>query len=240
MNIEELIQSKRFVKGGVQFGTPSEYINPFIDIAEAKFPDITVRTSGKVENAEDTGESNISYSRGLVEMQGLEVNGIRQKFGFLYALDLQKPIYKIYAGTEVVACTNLCVFRADELFTGFILDGMSKGITFAKQIISNYERIFQEYMELQLSLEANIVKTKDVLGPLLQYSIKNPYLGTTPIVYAAKELQDSSSRYFAKDGECSMWNVYNSVTQSISSKSDIADKASKTLILSQFKEFNIN
>lgn len=240
MELSELLETKRFIKGGVQFGTPSEYINPFIDIAGAMFPNISVRTSGKVENGEDDGDLNTAYARGLVEMTGSNVDGIKSIFGILYSLDTQKPIYKIYAGTEVVACTNLCVFRADELFTGFILDGMSKGIIFAKQVISQYEKIFQEYMKIQKSLENNIVKTHDILGKLLNYSIKNNYLGTTPIVYAAKELQSSDSPYYAKDNECSMWNIFNAITQNLSHKADIADKASKTALLSQFKEFNIN
>ena len=240
MELKTILDSKRFIKSGVQFAPPAEYLNPFIDIAQAKFPEITIRTSGKVENAEDSGETNTAFSRVLLEMKGLIIDGIQQTMGIMYALDVQKPIYKVYAGTEVSACTNLCVFRADELFSGFVLDGMEKGINFANILNQGYEKIFEEYMAIQAALKANIVKTDTVLGRLLNYSIKNNYLGTTPIVYAAKELQDNSSQYYAKDGECSMWNMYNAVTHHLSSKADISDKASKTVLLSNFKEFNIN
>ena len=240
MNLKELFDSKRFIKNGVQFGTPSEYLNPFVDIVNAKFPDISIRVSDRVENAEDSGEVNVSFARGLIEMKGLEIEGVRQIIGMVYALDVQKPIYKIYAGTEVSACLNLQVFRPDELFTGFILDDMQKGYNFARQVTQNYEKIFEEYMTIQKALQNNVVKTEDMLGKLLNFAIDNRYVGITTVTNAAIALKDSKSSYYAPEGECSMYNIFNACTEHLSHKSDISDKASKTVLLSKFKDFNIN
>lgn len=240
LTIDDVFNSKTYVKGERNYKTPREYLEPFIEKIQNIAPDIKVRTSGIVQNAEEDRTINTAYSRILIEAskERLQSEGLFPTFGIIIGLDIQKPVYKIYEGTTVSACTNLCVFNQNNMFTGSIFDGLSEGYDRLGTWVSNYENTFGQNLDIYKRLESVQLgkdELKQRLGELLKFSIENSYLGTNPVVLAAKELFNPNSSYsIEKDGSSTDWNLYNAVTAYLSSKSDILDKASKTLLLSKF------
>jgi len=240
LTIDDVFESKTYVKGNREYKTPKEYLEKFIDVVSPIAPDISVQVSGKIQNAELDKTINTAYSRILIEASNtkLKSDGLFPTFGIVIGLDTQKPVYKLYEGTVVSACTNLCVFNSNNMFAGDIFDGLSEGYDRLGTWVNGYKETFGENLDIYQRLEKNVLSKEQLeekLGSLLRFSIDNPYLGTTPVVLAAKELYNPNSMYHIEDDEGTTdWNLYNAVTSYLSSKTDILDKASKTLLLSKF------
>lgn len=237
MTLGKLLESKAFVKGAVTFDNPSKLLEKSLNIMSKVSDEFEVKVSNKVVNAEADKTLNEAYSRVLLQpIIPTELEGMVPTIGLLYALDTQRPIIKTYTGTKVTACNNLCVFNADDIFSGDLSD-MSKVNKFLTNYVEQIEETLQRYIELKNSLEDKEYKGKDVdeaFGGLLRHSIANTALGTTSIVQAAKEVNNSSSVYYVdREKGTTAWNLYNSVTEFLK-KSDIKDQATKTLILSNY------
>ena len=240
LTIDDVFESKTYVKGERNYKNPKEYLGRFIDTVQEIAPDIKVQVSGKIQNAEIDRSVNTAYSRILIEAsnENLRSEGLFPTFGIIIGLDPQIPVYKIYEGTTVSACTNLCVFNQNNLFAGNIFDGLSEGYDRLNTWVGNYKQTFGENLDIFKRLEGVHLTESELqqrLGALLKFSIENKYLGTTPVVLAAKELYNPNSMYHIDENEGTTdWNLYNAVTSYLSSRTDILDKASKTLLLSKF------
>ena len=240
LTIDDVFNSKTYVKGERNYRTPKEYLEPFMEKIQEIAPDINVQVSGKIQNAEEDRTINTAYSRIMIEASNIKLKseGIYPTFGIIIGLDIQKPVYKLYEGTTVSACTNLCIFNANNLFAGDIFDGLSEGYDRLGTWVDNYKETFGKNLDTFKRLEEVQLSKAELqqrLGDLLKFSIENPYLGTTPVVLAAKELYNPNSMYHIDENEGTTdWNLYNAVTAYLSNKTDILDKASKTLLLSKF------
>lgn len=238
LSLNDVMDSKAFVKGSVTFKTAREYIEPFLEKTSKICNDYSVAISGLDENANEDGTLNIAYGRVKVETKlpaSFQAMGMVGKIGMVYGLDTQKPIIKVYTGTEVSACTNLTVFRALDLFQVGMLENFSTVYDHVQQYTDRIYDTIEKYkiMVEQLKnqkFEQNTLN--QALGKLLNASIANNYIGVQPIISAARELANPKSMYHAKDGITDGWNLYNSITDHITHKSDILDAPSKTLMIS--------
>lgn len=241
--LEDILASKVYVKpnSSISFGTPKQYLEPFVEPIINKTDgnvSMRVKVAEPIVNANESGEMNIAYPRVLVEADlGEMIPGFRSVIGFIYALDLQKPVIKTYSGYNVISCINLTIFNVDKLFQ--------------QELLGNPEKVYEKSDEFFVSKEGELVEFKETLGKLQKSFLTefqlNQYLGkmiregsklrlgTTPILQAAKMLDDNSSQYYTKpEGKftCSKFNLYNAVTQAITNSNDIVDRAQKTIQLS--------
>lgn len=238
MKIEEILLSKTYVKenGAISFAPAREYIQPFLDkIPNAQWE---VEVANEVVNKNEEDETlNIAYPR--VSIKGkLGITDLYTSIiGLVYALDLQRPLIKVYTGQEVNVCTNLTIFNAEEVFTQDLLGNYKEIYDKAQHYFERKEKQLEEYIRIYNDLvNTNLTNNElnELMGKLLFKSHKTK-LGTTPIVKASQLLKDPSSIYYVKDGKdfsCTKWNVYNSITQTLG-KSDILEKPSKVVSLSR-------
>lgn len=242
LTLEDVCNTKVFVKNGsIDFKSPREYIMPFVDQLSKLTDKFIIRTSAAVENAEEaSGVLNTSYGRVLIEAQ-LPENLCTEEsggvIGLVYGLDVQKPVMKVYSGQSVYACVNLCVFGAEHLTTTELLvDGSAKAYVAARQYTEDKEKEVERYLRVSGKLkEMELDKTNldELIGKLLRESMRIKLVGTTPIISATKDLYDPKSKYAVREGVTTGWNVYNAVTDYISHKNDILDRAAKTVLLEQ-------
>ena len=239
LNIEDVLSSKVFVKANssISFGSPKEYLEPYVELFN-ETPQFRVKAADPVVNAEDSGAMNIAYPRVLIESDlGEMIPGFRSVIGMIMALDLQKPILKIYSGYNVSSCLNLTIFNADKIYQQEILGDYQRVYSRAKEFIQKKEDELIEFKETLTKLQTTFlseVQLNQLIGKMIRESAKLR-LGTTPILQATKFLDDNSSQYYIRpDGKftCSKFNVYNAVTQSITNSNDIVDRATKTIQLS--------
>jgi len=244
IELKEVINSKVFVKenSAVGFLSPSDYLGDFIEATtKIRNEGSTYRTqvARPVVNQETTGERNIAYPRVSVEVSlGELIEGFDAVVGMIYALDLQKPIIKAYSGFNVTSCINLTIFNADNVFQQELLGDYKSVHSKAREYIAEKEQDVLDFKNrIAILKETNLNENQlnELLGKMLRESHKSR-LGTTPVLGAAKLLDNNSSTYYVRpDGKftCSKFNVYNAVTQVISDSKDIVDKPNKTIELSK-------
>lgn len=243
ITLPELQASKVFVKEGanVKFGSPNEYLSPFMDILPADKVDYHVEIADPVTNAEESGQLNTAYPR--VHLQAEFHNGVpkglKSVMGILYALDIQKPVIKVYTGFNVSVCMNLTIFNPSEVYQQEILSAnYSEVFTKAKAYIDAKAKQIKEYNAMIKRLQETELTEEslnETIGRLLRGG-QVTRLGSTAVVQAAKMMTVPHSSYFIyRDNKfsCSLWNVYNAVTDILTHNSEFVDRANKIAILSK-------
>ncbi len=239
MELQDLLSSEIFVKegSGVDFKSPREYINPFIDVVSKLTSDFNIEVSNNVTNKDSESlKEHTAYGRYRIEAklpESFNVEDSGSVIGMIIALDTQRPTFKCYSGKNVFACTNLTIFNANDVFTqenniGAVYERVGNYIEHVDAGINRYAEIVRTLKDS--TLEGN--RLREMHGKLIEGALANPKLGHTVIIQAIKELKDRKSVYHAKDGISSMWNYYNAITEYIK-KADILDRPSKTVILSE-------
>lgn len=239
ISIEEVLDSKIYVKEGsaVGFKSPRDYIGDFV--TEGAGANWRVKVADPVVNEEITGARNIAYPRVMVEAQlGELIPHFEAVVGMVYALDLQKPVIKCYSGFNVRSCINLSIFNTDNMFQQELLGDYEKVISMARKYFLEKEKDVIDFKDRFNKLQTSFLtepQLNELLGRMLRESSRTR-LGTTPILGAAKLLDDNTSTYYVRpDGKftCNKFNVYNAVTQILTNSNDIIDRPNKTIALTK-------
>jgi archaellum component FlaF (FlaF/FlaG flagellin family) len=238
IELKELLESKAFVKegSGYDFKLPEQYVNEFLDIAGNYTDKFLVTVNSPTENKNEDESINKAFPRFLVEAKMPEKFDVEEStatIGFMMALDTQKPIAKLYTGKKVIACMNLTIFNADNVYSAEL---GNLGSVFKKgfQYFQDVEKDNAEYAEIVKTLkntELDNAGIQQVMGKLLLEATKNKFIGNTIVNAAAKELVTKNSTYAIKDNKSTLWNILNAHTAYISTKTDISERAIKTVTL---------
>lgn len=241
ITLNQVLNSKVYVKENSQisFGSPRQYIEPFLEKLKDTGATYSVSVSDRVANKEESGTINEAYGRVLIQAKlptdfcAYDHDSV---VGLVYALDTQKPSVKIYSGENAWACTNLSIFGARYIHTVELLQGVSsiydKALEYVEGVTEQLRKFKEVYERMNEKTYQNS-EIDEVTGYLLREGIRNKQLGTSPILSAVRDLDDPKSKYGIRDGKTSQWNIYNALTQYITDKVDIADKASKTVMISK-------
>lgn len=242
MKLENILDSKIYIKdnSAISFKSPEEYIQPFLDVVAPLNPTYRVDVSGRSANKNTEDENvNESFARVLVEAKLPDQYNIEEHdsvIGMVYALDTQRPSMRVYTGRNAWACTNLCIFNAGHVHSVDLMQGTSQIFERAQVYASHIEDAIREFKERYDRMNEKVYSGDQIdyiVGHLLRNGLKDKYVGTTPILAAVKELEDNKSVYSIKDGKTSQWNIYSAITQYITDKVDIVDKATKTYRISE-------
>lgn len=246
INLEDLLTSKVFVKenSAVDFKSPKEYLGRFLDAIQDTKTDIQsyrVVINDPVINAEDTGKRNIAYPRAMVEcsMPSFEnLPDFHPVVGMVYALDIQKPVIKIYSGFNLKGCINLNIFNAEYVHQVELLGDFQSVYVKAKEYFKNKKKESIEFSKTLTKLRESVLSQDELdyyIGLILRKSMKTR-LGTTNVLGALKLLYDPTSKYSVFEGDqfnCNKFKLFNAVTQQITDGSDIIERARKTVELSR-------
>jgi hypothetical protein len=241
IKLDTILSSKVYIheKSQASFGSPNAFIEPFLEKFKDINPTYRVAVSERSANKDSvSGALNEAYGRVLVEAKfpaEFTAYSHDSVIGMVYSLDTQKPIIKLYSGQNAWACTNLAIFGARYVNQVEILHGYSSIYEKALEYIegmTNQIRKFKELHEKMNEKQYEGEEINTIIGHLLRESYKNKAIGTNPVLSALKDLEDNKSRYAIRDGKTSQWNVYSAMTQYVTDKSDISDKATKTVSIS--------
>lgn len=257
IKLEELLKGKATKIKEKDYYPTEAYVEPFLEKmskftsdfrVQVKLPDQITRTIEGDYNTDD-----ITYNRVLVEAvlpDAYAWDNHDEVIGFLYGLDVRKPIVKMYRGGLNRACTNLCVF--DPSFINIQELEPERAVNY-KPIIS----LMEQTSDLKLWLKALHETEWDRTVPLIESNlgkwIRNSIsqscdlgygkvkLGTKEVIDAYKSLFiDTKSKYYiSEDKNVDMFTVYNAFTELISNDGgkDIVNKAEKTLLLRNILDF---
>lgn len=238
----DILDSNIYVKNdsNLQFKSPRQYIEPFLQAVNASDSSIHIETSRKVSNQDiATKEEYIAYGRVLVEVN--KGNGIPEHdsiIGMVYALDIGSPTIKVYTGQNARACTNLMVVGAEDVYSQSMIQNYSRVYKIAKEFYDNKAEEIDEYNQFYELLNNTYYSHDDmnkIIGKMLRGSLNT--IGSSVIVQGVRNLSNEKSKYYVSDGT-SANNLYQSMTQVITDqKSYILEKPNKTLKLTELFKF---
>lgn len=245
--LEEIMKSEKYVTLGATYREPSYYISLFSNCisngtitAEARNP---VVVTGVMD------DEHIAYPRYKVEARtnDLEIEGksYSHVVGMLVALDLQKPMIKVYSGFNTSACLNLSIFNAEDIYEEGVLSSTQRVFDIVKSFSDNADERIDNYSRIIETLERRKVHRESVshiLGCMLMDSFKNKNgIPTSAIVGASKYFNDRKSIYYFEEKTNAM-NIIGALTQPLTDSPDIFTKPSKTLSICNYinNEFQEN
>jgi len=243
IDIEQILSSKVYIgeKSLVNFGSPRQYIEPFLEkFTKAGLKlDFKVSVSERVANRESESETvNEAYGRVAIVAQlpvEFTKHNHNSNIGLVYALDTAKPTIRVYSGEEAWACTNLAIFGAKYVHEVPIMSGIESAyektfeyIEGLNEQLAKFQLIYEKMNDIQYNQE-DINRT---IGRLLRATNKNKAIGTTPIMSMVQDLDNPKSRYAITDGKTTQWNMYSAITDYVTNKVDIFEKATKTQLIS--------
>ncbi|MDF2188944.1 hypothetical protein [Paraflavitalea sp. CAU 1676] len=227
---QNVMQSKRYVRGIVEYMSPAEILEPVLQLLRQTSGKLILTGTNELTNANADSSLNVSYGR-LNLVARFEIDAeVFYEIGVLIAYDLQIPKIKIYSGAKVSACMNLCVFQADDVVKFDITNGVNLQMvqTFLTQLterIANVSRIVQRLKGVPISPEA----MDTLIGRMLiKTTEKKLAHGTTSILSGLDTMTDDRSKYYYKQPNFNAWLFYNAFTEYMEKRVnffDIPDKA---------------
>ena len=257
LTIDQLLAGKPTKIKSKDYFPTKAYVEPFLDYMgkftdnfriQAKLPEQITRTVNNDINIDD-----ITYNRVWVQAvmpEEYSWDNHTEVVGFLYGLDVRKPIVKIYRGALNMACTNLCVFNPE--FINIQELEPEKAINYRpiktlmeqtsdlKQWISTLKET--EWNREVPQIESNLGKwMRNTISQSCDLGFGKVKLAVQNVVDAYKHLfiDDESEYYIPEDENVNMFNVYNAFTDLITNDGgkDIMNKVEKTLLLRTILDF---
>jgi len=231
-----ILESHKVVKNGVAYPSPAFYLNPILkELEESPEGSLIIEGTNIDEMVDkETNEKYIAYQRVSLIKEFTIDEELSYKIGFVYALDIGKPIIKVFTGANVHACTNLCVFGADKKQEFLILNNTEGAQLQVKNYIQSLAQDMKQAKEIIHSMKNtffNNEETKKMLGNfLLNFSKVKNVAGTQCLLDAATLLTDSKSMYYFEE-QTTAWNIYNAFTHNICNKKHILQQPEKVFVL---------
>lgn len=254
ISIEELLKGKGTLIKEKEYLPTKDYVEPFLD-RMSKFTNdfrIEVKLPDQITKIEDT--EDITYNRVWIQAVMPESENMfenhNEVVGFLYGLDVRKPIAKIYRGALNMACTNLCVFNPTFLDVQELEPNTAIDYTPIKRLMEQtndirmwLEKLSDTFISRdRASLERELGRwTYNCITKGFDKGYGKVKLATSAPVTAFKSVfLDSKSPYYIKEDveQVDMFTIYNAFTQILTDdEKDIMNKAEKTLLLKDILEF---
>lgn len=256
LTVDELLRGKATLIKNKEYLSTEAYVTPFLERMskftsdfriQAKLPSQISITKKEDLNLEDTVFNRVWIQAVLPEEYSFDNH--QEVIGFVYGLDVRKPVAKIYRGALNMACPNLCVFNPSFLNVQKIEPekGLNfKGLQNLMEQTSDIKMWLDQLTNTEIPYNEELIN--ESLGLWIRNSLNNSYstdygdvkLATSTAIDAYKLLyEDKMSPYYVKQGETTnMFNVYNAFTELISNDKnkegeykDIVNKCEKTLLL---------
>lgn len=244
---EKLLMGKATIIKGKEYLSTKDYVQPFFDYM-SKFTNeyiIEVEEPKQVTLTND-GKEDTTYNR--VNIQAImprqcDINGHKEVYGLVYALDIRNPVYKIYRG-YLNKDNNLFVFDSRWLDVKELKP--TEKFKFDIETLMKLENNFS--IKLDVMNKNWLPVTKDSiyknLGSYITksmlYSHQSKFgskvkLSPAMVVKAYENVyMDSSSKFYIKPTEEStIYNYYSAFAQIVQDeKKDILNRWEKTYLIS--------
>lgn len=231
---EEVLNSKQYVKNGMQFPSPLEILKPLFDAAG--YDNFTLQGSHEAVIAHENIDM-VAFGR-VAALKTFELDEeVSYRIGFVYSFDQGKPFIKVFSGANVHACTNLCVFDASHIAKFDIFThGYNGAYEATKQFLTDQRKNADDAFRIIQDMKAfrmNMTEVKQALGHLMiGFSASKNVAGTTCLLDGAKLITNKDSRYYVRPEEnTTAWNFFNALTDTYREKVHIIDQPEKVLSL---------
>lgn len=248
ITISKLLEGKCTVIKDNEYLSTKEYVNPFIELMKKFTNDFSIQVQLPSQLTITDSEKDITYNRVWVQAimpEKCNRYGFAETYNLVYALDVRKPIYKIFKAYKNRKTNDLYAFnenwlsvyelKPSEEFIEF--DDVVKNLMqltddselrfkklnseFLSSVDEDRQRKLGELIEDSMLFEINNKGGKIKIAPaMVLKAYQNVYL-------------DSSSKYYISDTEeCSMFNYVNAFSSLITEDDkDIINRFEKNLLI---------
>lgn len=234
-----LIKSKEYL-------STSDYVQPFMDAMAAYTKEFYVRVKLADQLALNSDDNtNVIYNRVLIEaVLPIEhvIDGHQEVIGFVYGLDIRKPVAKLYRAYKNKENGSLVVFNSNWIIQEEIEPEkelsypVEKLLSMTNDVPAILKKMKSETVEVD-SQKSNLGHWVDfTLCKSLNNGIHSTKLSPNMSIDAYKMLYiNEESPYFTPEAEVStVHNIYNAFTQTITDDDkDIMNKFEKTLLINK-------
>lgn len=251
ITIPELLKGKPTLIKNKEFFQTKAYVEPFLNKMAAFTKNFKVQVKIPDQMTVSKETTDLTYNRVLIQAVLPHDHSISEHdevIGFLYGIDVKRPVVKIYRGYLNQACTNLTVFNPQWIEIQELIPGEPINYGAIKHLMEQ-DNDFQTKIN---QLHENILyrdQRKQMLGEWVDYSLRETQdygfgkvkiAVSTPIDAYKQLFIDTENQYFIPEGiNPSMFDVYNSFTQIITNDSkDIMNKFEKTMIINRLLNVN--
>lgn len=247
ININELYEGLAASIKNKEFLPSKTYAEPFLERMSKFTKDfrITVKMADTLSTQKD--DLNKIYTRVLIQAvlpEKYTIDNHDEVIGFLYGIDVKKPVSKIFRGFLNSACTNLAIFNPSWLNVQELIPGDPIDFTPIKSLME-YTNDFPVILEKMKSTYLSREERKNYLGEWVDYSLRESedygfgkvkIAVSTPIDAYKSLFIDTESDYFIPSGiDPSQFDIYNAFTQVITDgvKKDLLNMCEKTFIINR-------
>lgn len=257
ITLPELLKGKATVIKDNEYFKTEAYVTPFLE-RMSKFTDdfrIQVKMPDQITKTKDGGidMEDITYNRVWIQAvmpEEYSFDNHDEVVGFIYGLDVRKPVAKIYRGALNRACTNLCVFdpeflqmqpvNPEEALNYKAVEHLLSQTSDIKLMLENLHNTTWKAEDDLVSL--NLGKwQRNAMHMVYNVGYGDVKIGTDLVTKAYSSMfEDPDSSYYIGVGnEVDMFTVYNAFTQLISNDKgkDLMNRAEKTLLLRNILNF---
>ena len=246
IQISELLKGKPTIIKNKEFFQTKNYVEPFFEKMSAFTSDFRIQVRTPEQLTMSGSQQDLTYNRVWIQAvlpSEHTIDNHDEVIGFLYGIDVKRPVAKIYRGYLNQACTNLCVFNpqwinVQEMIPGDPLD--YKPIKHLLEETSDFSLKLKQLKTTTVSRDDR----KLLLGDWVDYSLREhqdygfgkvKIAVSTPVDAYKQLFIDQDSPYFIPDGiDPTMFDVYNSFSQIITDdKKDIMNKFEKTILINR-------
>lgn len=246
ITLQELLKGKSTIIKNKEFFPTQHYVQPFIDKLAPITDDFRFQVKLPDQITVSKNTADLTYNRVLIQAvlpKKYTIDNHDEVIGFLYGIDVKKPVVKIYRGYLNQACTNLCVFNPEWLNVQELIPGEPIDFRPIKSLLE-YTNDFSVKLE---KLKSTYIDRRDkinYLGEWVDYSLRESQdygfgkvkIAVSTPIDAYKELFiNSEGDYFIPEGiNPSLFDIYNAFTQIITDdKKDLMNKFEKTMIINR-------
>lgn len=246
IKLSELYDGKATIIKNKEFFPTRTYVEPFIDRMSAFTNDFRIQVVLPEQMTTQRSTTDITYNRVLIQAvlpEKFTIDNHDEVIGFLYGIDVKKPISKLYRGYLNQACTNLTVFNPQWLNVQELIPGERIDISPIKSLLESPNNFPIKLEELKSTYLDRDDRTK-YLGEWVDYSLReNEDYGfgkvkiavSTPVDAYKSLFIDSDSEYYIPMGiNPTLYDVYNAFTQIVTDdKKDLMNKFEKIMIINK-------
>jgi len=246
VTIQDLLKGRSTIIKNREFYPTKTYVEPFLERMSAFTDDFSVQVKLPDQMTMENGTEDITYNRVLIQAKlkpEHTIDSHDEVIGFLYGIDVRKPVVKMYRGYLNQACTNLCVFNPQWINIQELVPGDPINFSPIKHLMEStndfaitLDRMKKEYIDRN--------ERKRFLGEWVDHSLRegeNYGFGkvkiavSTPIdAYKSLFINEDSDYYIPEGYDPTLFDVHNAFTQIITNdKKDIMNKFEKTMIINR-------
>ena len=250
ITLEQLNNSYSLKRGQTIFQPAKEIVQPFMEALQPITKDWIIKgQTPKSEtldvNIDQYGIENVTAKYDSYERLNIEAvlndnyqinfngNDMYDKvIGFIYALDVQNPIAKVYTGYKRSACLNLTIFGSGNItkrhFNDADYDTVYKVVPEYVEQISrerdSYEGILHDMCSHKLS-EHELNNTLGVLSRKIvstnYQGLVNNFINMLKLLQQPGNVKEIENIYYNPSKEYSKFDIYNALTASVSRKTEL-------------------